>query len=170
MQGYQTADEFSPEKDKTEPLNGSNENGSDSSSVAFSQSCGNSFDKTNSKSPGPASDVHKDFQENVDKLKNNLRTNVPDCQCFPPDKCKYDLTFFTYSGFDTFVNGMNFPGPPEPGSYYTHLGAAASLSDLRKDLESRTGQTGKALRFEKICYTGKEGKTTQGCPLAKWVR
>lgn len=60
-------------------------------------------------------------------------------------------------------------GPPEPGSFYTHLGAAASLLDLRSDLERRTGLKGNAIRFEKVVYTGKEGKTTQGCPMAKWV-
>ncbi|KAJ9581953.1 hypothetical protein L9F63_003706, partial [Diploptera punctata] len=59
----------------------------------------------------------KEFQDHLERLKNNVRAEVPDCNCFPPDKC-----------------------PPEPGSYYTHLGAASSL----------------------------EGKTTQGCPLAKW--
>lgn len=43
------------------------------------------------------------------------------------------------------------------------------MTELRKDLETRTGLSGKELRIEKVCYTGKEGKTTQGCPMAKWV-
>jgi methylcytosine dioxygenase TET2/3 len=59
--------------------------------------------------------------------------------------------------------------PPEPGSFYTHLGTAASLEDLRNDMETRIGIKGNELRIEKVCYTGKEGKTQQGCPLAKWV-
>ncbi|RVE47230.1 hypothetical protein evm_008098 [Chilo suppressalis] len=88
----------------------------------------------------------KEYLENLEKLRNNSRTEVPDCNCFPADK-----------------------NPPEPGSYYTHLGSAATLADLRKDLEARTGLSGKELRIEKICYTGKEGKSAQGCPIAKWV-
>lgn len=56
-----------------------------------------------------------------------MRTEVPDCKCFASDKL-----------------------PPEPGSYYTHLGAAASLPDLRKDIEERSGYKGKALRMEKV--------------------
>ncbi|KAL0266559.1 UNVERIFIED_CONTAM: hypothetical protein PYX00_009071 [Menopon gallinae] len=133
-QGLQTADEIPPEKDAPSEKN---VEGSTPASSADSP-------KAEEKSPCPENG--KDFQDNADRLKNNVRSDVPDCQCFPPDKC-----------------------PPEPGSYYTHLGAAASLLDLRKEVETRTGQTGKALRIEKICYTGKEGKTTQGCPLAKWV-
>ncbi|XP_072941104.1 methylcytosine dioxygenase TET isoform X3 [Epargyreus clarus] len=88
----------------------------------------------------------KEYLENLEKLRNNSRTEVPDCNCFPADK-----------------------NPPEPGSYYTHLGAASTLLELRKDLETRTGLSGKELRIEKICYTGKEGKSAQGCPMAKWV-
>lgn len=54
-------------------------------------------------------------------------------------------------------------------AYLCILGCASTLAELRKDLEARTGLSGKELRIEKICYTGKEGKTAQGCPMAKWV-
>lgn len=50
------------------------------------------------------------------------------------------------------------------------LGCADSLPNLRKDFETRSGISGKAIRIEKICYTSKEGKSPQGCPIAKWVR
>ncbi|RZB39626.1 uncharacterized protein BDFB_010504, partial [Asbolus verrucosus] len=68
-------------------------------------------------------------------------------------------------------NCFNYPEqfPAEPGTYYTHLGCSNSLINLRHDLETRTGVKGNAIRIEKIRYTGKEGKTQQGCPIAKWI-
>lgn len=71
---------------------------------------------------------------------------VPQCHCFPQNQ-----------------------SPPEPGTYYTHLGCANSLHTLRRNLEGQTGVHGPAIRIEKVKYTGKEGKTAQGCPVAKWV-
>lgn len=92
------------------------------------------------------STASKEYQEHLDRLKNNVRAEAPDCNCYIADKL-----------------------PPEPGSYYTHLGSARTLPELRSQIEHRSGFKDKAVRFEKVLYTGKEGKTTQGCPLAKWV-
>lgn len=36
-------------------------------------------------------------------------------------------------------------------------------------MELRTGLSGRAIRFERIVYTGREGRTRQGCPVARWV-
>ncbi|KAF6212543.1 hypothetical protein GE061_013068 [Apolygus lucorum] len=85
--------------------------------------------------------------EQMERLKGNVaRGEVPGCECFPPDHI-----------------------PAEPGPFYTHLGTAKSLEELRENVEKRTGFTGKALRIEKVLFTGKEGKTTSGCPLGKWI-
>ncbi|BES99664.1 tet methylcytosine dioxygenase [Nesidiocoris tenuis] len=83
--------------------------------------------------------------EQAERLKS-IKDEVPGCDCFPADHI-----------------------PNEPGPYYTHLGYAKSLEELRDNMEKRSGLTGKAIRIEKVIFTGKEGKTVAGCPLGKWV-
>ncbi|XP_031638161.1 DNA N6-methyl adenine demethylase-like isoform X2 [Contarinia nasturtii] len=83
----------------------------------------------------------------IDRTEKGMKPEVPDCDCFAPEE----------------------KSPPEPGSYYTHLGSASTLAELRTNMENRIGIRGRQLRIEKVIYSGKEGKTSQGCPLAKWI-
>lgn len=59
--------------------------------------------------------------------KAGITPAVPDCSCFPADRA-----------------------PPEPGPFYTHLGSAKSLAELRKNTETVSGIRGKGMRIEKV--------------------
>ena len=49
------------------------------------------------------------------------------------------------------------------------LGFAKSIKQLREVMEQRCQVKGSALRIEKAVYYKYEGKSSEGCPLAKYV-
>ena len=60
-------------------------------------------------------------------------------------------------------------GYKENGPYYVHLGHHKTQEGLRKKFEESLGVSGEELRMVTILFTGKEGKTSEDCPIAKWI-
>ena len=58
---------------------------------------------------------------------------------------------------------------PDGAPFYIHLGHGRTKEDIRKLFEKRTNASGDALRIIGARFTGKEGKTSEDCPIAKWL-
>ena len=61
------------------------------------------------------------------------------------------------------------PNYKDNGPYYVHLGHHKTLEGLRKKFEESLGVSGEELRMVSVRFTGKEGKTSEDCPIAKWI-